>query len=307
MECERISPRKSSKYAAGSIYMWNKYTVWTALSNSLSFFMLWILCALEQSHMGAEAGTLIGCSSSKRPTTCPPAKNWRAGPSRVQGSATAEPIAEHRLWQVQNLHRPLRNHAGPGPVLAPKNRPVTVTSAKQLQTEEMADPYVPRWVLTGSLLIWGWPLQNVTVMKWLMIPVQGGLLAEVLQISGAGAEGSDWWLTRCSATVAHSCHSAAVATGQAKIIGVILCNFELRHRSAIERSWRSEDRLSLGIPSMATDSWLLVDFDDLIWSATCCGKKPRQCEKRLWRFPLLQLGKLNREVLWLEWCANKIQ
>ena len=188
-----------------------------------------------------------------------------------------------------------------------KNRPVTVTSAKQLQTEEMADPYVPRWVLTGSLLIWGWPLQNVTVMKWLMIPVQGGLLAEVLQISGAGAEGSDWWLTRCSATVAHSCHSAAVATGQAKIIGVILCNFELRHRSAIERSWRSEDRLSLGIPSMATDSWLLVDFDDLIWSATCCGKKPRQCEKRLWRFPLLQLGKLNREVLWLEWCANKIQ
>jgi hypothetical protein len=29
-------------------------------------------------------------------------------------------------------------------------------------------------------------------MKWLMIPVQGGLLAEVLQISGAGAEGSDW-------------------------------------------------------------------------------------------------------------------
>lgn len=29
-------------------------------------------------------------------------------------------------------------------------------------------------------------------MKWLMIPIQGGLLAEVLQIPGAGAEGSDW-------------------------------------------------------------------------------------------------------------------
>lgn len=37
-------------------------------------------------------------------------------------------------------------------------------------------------------------------------------------------------------TVATVPHSAAVATGQAKIIGVILCNFELRHRSAIERS-----------------------------------------------------------------------
>lgn len=155
MECERISPasRQNMPLVPSTC---ETNTRFERHSRTLCLFSCHESCGpWSNLHTGAEAGTLIGCSSSKRPTTCPPAQIWRAGPSRVQGSATAEPIAELHLWQVQNLHRPLRNHAGPGPVLATKNRPVTVTSAKQLQTEEMADPYVPRWVLTGSLFIWG--------------------------------------------------------------------------------------------------------------------------------------------------------